>query len=311
MAILTAEQITKKFRGLTAVHDLNFSLDSHKCIALIGPNGAGKTTTLRMMAGLLTPTSGSITCQNGEKDYRRFIGYLPQHPVFHDWMTGWEFLIFAAKLSYLDKRTAEKRAMTLLNEVGIPDAKDKRIGTYSGGMKQRLGIAQAMIHSPSLLLLDEPVSALDPLGRREILTLVEKLKKRMTILFSTHILADADEVCDEVLLMHKGRIVESGEMDGLRQKYKSSTIELVLTGENTGIIDKLNKLPTVLDITRTRNVLQLNVTNINAARKEILSAAGKEDWPLQSFHINQASLEDMFMKVVQPSCSGMRYFKKS
>src|SRR5699024_3219502 len=118
-----------------------------------------------------------------------------------------EYLIYVARLSKMNKKTAGKRAHTLLRDTNIFKAKEKRIGTYSGGMKQRLGIAQALIHQPKLLILDEPVSALDPVGRREVLTLILNLKKKMTILFSTHILSDADEVCDDLLLLHQGELV--------------------------------------------------------------------------------------------------------
>src|SRR5690625_6994561 len=129
----------------------------------------------------------------------------------HGWMNGKEYLIYCAKLTYIKKNKAIKKAENLLQKVGIADAKNKRISTYSGGMKQRLGIAQAIIHEPKLLMLDEPVSALDPIGRREVLTLMEELKQDMTILFSTHILSDADEISDELLLLHEGKIVERSE----------------------------------------------------------------------------------------------------
>src|SRR5690606_21871186 len=217
MGILTVCKLTKKYNSYTVVDKISFQLEANKCIALIGPNGAGKTTTLRMLAGLIKQTSGTINFLNtGQKDFRSFIGYLPQHPVFYNWMSGLEYLIFCAKLTLIDKKAAKSRAEELLEKVGLKDAKNKQIGNYSGGMKQRLGIAQAIIHQPKLVILDEPVSALDPIGRREVLTLMEELKKEMTILFSTHILNDADEISDELLLLHDGKIVEAGSMELLR-----------------------------------------------------------------------------------------------
>ncbi|MGM8366010.1 ATP-binding cassette domain-containing protein [Virgibacillus sp. W0181] len=297
--VLSAKALTKTYHGEAAASDLSFSLEKRKCVALIGPNGAGKTTTLRMLAGLIKPTSGKIVFMEKAEDYRTLIGYLPQHPVYHEWMTGEEYLIYVARLSLMTRASAKKHAHILLRETGIFEAKDKRISAYSGGMKQRLGIAQAMIHRPKLLLLDEPVSALDPVGRREILTLIEQLKKKMTILFSTHILADADEVSDELLLLRKGELVEAGPMSLLRQKYKSSKIELCFTKDNGSISKKLLELGSVTDVTKVRSVYHVTVTNINEARTEILQTALEKDWSLSTFHINQASLEDMFMKVVE------------
>lgn len=297
--LLTAKFLTKKYHHDLAVNELSFSLEDHKCIALIGPNGAGKTTTLRMLAGLIKPTAGTISFLNNIDDFRPFIGYLPQHPVFHEWMTGEEYLIYVARLSKMNKKTAVKRAHTLLHDTNIFKAKDKRIGTYSGGMKQRLGIAQALIHQPKLLILDEPVSALDPVGRREVLTLIENLKKKMTILFSTHILSDADEVCDDLLLLHQGELVESGSMSVLRKKYESSKIEVTFMEDNEQIHNALLSLQTVTNVSKVRQTYHLTVNSLNKARQEVFQAALEQDWSITTFHINQASLEDMFMKAVK------------
>jgi len=189
MTLLTVSDVSKIYDKKPAIKNISFSFESGKCVALIGPNGAGKTTILRILAGLLKPTSGSILFKGlkTNEDIRKVIGYLPQYPHFPGWMTGKEFLVFSGELAYLSKDDATQRAETLMEKMGISDAKNKSIKTYSGGMKQRLGIAQAIIHKPRLLMLDEPVSSLDPIGRREVLTLMEELKENMTILFSTHI----------------------------------------------------------------------------------------------------------------------------
>src|SRR5699024_1377309 len=139
-------------------------------------------------------------------------------------MTGDEFLIYCSKLYGLSNKETVNRTYKLFKQVDLTDAKDKRIGTYSGGMKQRLGIAQALIHEPSILFLDEPVSSLDPIGRRDVLTLMEELKEKMTILFSTHILNDADEISDSVIVLKDGKIVEDGTMESLQTKYTTSKL---------------------------------------------------------------------------------------
>lgn len=147
---LVIKNLSKKFSQHIAVDDVSFQLNSGQCTALLGANGAGKTTTLRMIAGLLSPTSGSIRFEGYEngQDIREKIGYLPQHPVFHGWMTGKEFLVYVGQLAHLTKSEAVERADQLLDKVGISDVKNKRISKYSGGMRQRLGIAQALIHKP-------------------------------------------------------------------------------------------------------------------------------------------------------------------
>lgn len=301
MTLLTVNNLTKEYKGKLAVNNISFNFEAGKCVALIGPNGAGKTTTLRMLAGLIKPTKGNVSFQSmkANDDIRSFIGYLPQYPVFHSWMTGKEFLIYSGKLAHLSKSEAENRAEELLKEVDIYDARNRRISGYSGGMKQRLGIAQAIIHKPKLLMLDEPVSSLDPLGRRDVLTLMEKLKEEMTILFSTHILSDADEISDELLLLHQGKIVESGSMDDLRKKYQTAVIELQFESNIELYEEKVSELSTVQSCIVNRNVLHISVNNIAEARDEILTNTINKNWPLTNFNINRASLEDMFMKAVK------------
>jgi ABC-2 type transport system ATP-binding protein len=302
MPLLSVSSLTKRFNETTAVESLNFTLSAGSCVALLGPNGAGKTTILRLLTGLLKPTKGDISFQGQSittMDLRPYIGYLPQYPHFPEWMTAKEFLILSGELSYLSKEEATSRAEELGEKMGLKDALKKRIGGFSGGMKQRLGIAQALISSPQLLLLDEPVSSLDPIGRREILTLLETLKEEMTIIFSTHILNDAEEICDDIILLNEGEIIESSSIDNLRLKYQTSLIELEFEGASDHYKDKLLALQTVTDCRIERDRLHLSVTDIASARQEILRIALEEDWPIRAFHINRASLEELFMKAVK------------
>lgn len=301
MSIIRVNGLKKNFQDLEIIKGLNFSLEEGKCIALLGPNGAGKTTTLRMLSGLMEPTSGSITFRNGTKgeDIRKYIGYLPQYPVFYDWMTGQEFLEYVGELGGLSKKNAKTKSLELLELVGISDAKNRKVGKYSGGMKQRLGIAQAIIHDPLLLMLDEPVSALDPFGRREVLELLEKLKKKMTILFSTHILNDAEEVCDEILFLHKGQIVESGTLESLRSKHQQSKIDLEFKEVPERHLQKFSEHEVVKSIKYEGNRASVLVGNIENAKQVIFQYASTENWPLTKFEISRLTLEDLFMEVVQ------------
>jgi ABC-2 type transport system ATP-binding protein len=301
MPLVQVENLEKSFKDFRVIKGLNFELEQGKCVALIGANGAGKTTTLKMLSGLLEPTKGKISFL-GEKqggDHRRLIGYLPQHPVFHEWMTAREFLEYVGKLSELPTKEAKERSAELLELVGIADAKNRRIGKFSGGMKQRLGIAQAIIHRPKLIMLDEPVSALDPFGRREVLELLEKLKLEATVLFSTHILNDAEEVCESILFLHNGEIIESGTMDEFREKYHQSKIDLVFSQEASSLLSTLSDHPTVLSILNEGNKVSIYTEDIEAVKTLILSQAARENWPLLKYEIGSISLEDVFMKVVQ------------
>jgi ABC-2 type transport system ATP-binding protein len=301
MSIISVNGLRKSFQGLEIIKGIDFSLEEGKCIALLGPNGAGKTTTLRMLSGLMEPTSGSITFQNGNKgeDIRKYIGYLPQYPVFYDWMTGLEFLMYVGELGGLSKKQSKEKSIELLDLVGISEAKNRRVGKYSGGMKQRLGIAQAIIHDPLLLMLDEPVSALDPFGRREVLVLLEKLKKQMTILFSTHILNDAEEVCDEILFLHNGEIVESGTLDSLKSRHQKSKIDLEFKENADTFVKELSNNSLITSVQLEGNKVSLMVTEVEEAKKVIFLRASSENWPLTKFEISRLTLEDLFMEVVQ------------
>ncbi|WP_043932739.1 ABC transporter ATP-binding protein [Bacillus sp. EB01] len=300
MPLVQIDGLRKNFKGSEVIKGLDFVLKKGKCTALLGPNGAGKTTTLRMLSGLMEPSSGTIVFTDAQKgeDIRKFIGYLPQYPVFYDWMTGSEFLSYAGRLAGLSTKEAKQRTSELLELVGIADASRRAVGKYSGGMKQRLGIAQALIHRPKLIMLDEPVSALDPFGRREVLELLEKLKRETTILFSTHILNDAEEVCDELLFLHNGQIVESGTMDDLRKRHSESKIELQFKDNAEIFASSFTSYPFVHNSNFLGSQLNVYVSDIDLARRVFLKEAAEQELPLTKFETSSMTLEDIFMKVV-------------
>mgnify|MGYP001469325176 FL=1 len=301
MSLVTAQDLTKAYNNTNVVENLSFSLQEGKCVALLGPNGAGKTTTLKMLAGFIQPTSGTITfdVQSLSDDFRNYVGYLPQFPVFYRWMTGYEFLVYVGELANLSKKEASEKADELLELVNLKDFKKMRISKYSGGMKQRLGIAQALIHSPKLIILDEPVSALDPIGRREVLNLMRELKKDATILFSTHILNDAEEVSDEIILLNKGKIIEKGNLSELNAADDTVTIHLAFSEEPKFVIERLKEIDSVLSVTNEKGEYQITAQQLNTARTQILQLVQKEKWPLSKFEIAKTSLEDFFIKAVK------------
>lgn len=302
--MLHVTNVTKKYGKKTVVNNVQFTLHKTGCVALIGPNGAGKTTIMRMLTNSIKRTNGTFYLFDEKiADLRPFIGYLPQHPVFYPWMTAHSFLTHCAKLHRIPQNVINETIDNLLTTVDLYDVKHERIRTYSGGMKQRLGIAQALIHHPKILLLDEPVSALDPLGRKQMLSLMKRLKSDMSILFSTHILNDAEQVSDAMILLHNGAVVEAGTMNHLREKYASAAIELHFSYDAAIYERKLQTALFVKNTSLQENVLHLLVTNVELARKHILQISSAENWPLTKFAIKEASLEEMFMKVVE-RCNG-------
>ncbi|OKP96602.1 ABC transporter ATP-binding protein [Paenibacillus sp. P46E] len=301
MPLLQVTNLRKVYGEHTSVDGISFDIEAGKCVALLGPNGAGKTTTLRMLAGLLQPSSGLISFDGGSGvDYRSLLGYLPQSPAFYGWMSGQEYVVFAAKLSGISSSEAGRLAAEALEHVGLKDVSRRRIAGYSGGMKQRLGLAQALVHRPRLLLLDEPVSALDPIGRREVMELLRGIREETTIIFSTHVLHDAEEICDDIILMNHGLVAEQGTLSRLRSQYSLPVIRL-----STGMDEKA--LGWLQDLAHRSFVEQsvifsgsatLNVSDMELARRTILQEAASLDISLLQFEAGSSTLEDLFMKVV-------------
>lgn len=295
--LLQVEQLTKTFGTYHAANDVTFSIEEHTSTALIGPNGAGKTTTLSMLAGLMKPTSGTMIFQNEKKtDQRTLIGFLPQYPKFYPWLSALEFTEMAAQLSGVEKRYAKAEAQKTLEFVGLGDVLTKRTGTFSGGMKQRLGLAQAIVHKPKLLLLDEPVSALDPVGRRQVLNLLKELQQETTILYSTHILNDAEEMTDQLLFMRKGMLVESGSLEQVRERYAEPKI--VIEFESTEHLNLFAKnVPWKLEM--KNSIALIDVVAQQVTMQEVLQQISAQSYHVRKVEKQTASLEEIFMKVVQ------------
>jgi len=295
MSMLTVEQLTKKYQDTAVVDAVSFALQEKTSTALIGPNGAGKTTTLSMLTGLLAPTSGKISLSGIQGDPRRFIGFLPQYPQFFNWMTAMEYMEMAARLSGVEAKPVRMEAQKTLEFVGLGDALKKKTGTFSGGMRQRLGLAQAIVHKPKLLLLDEPVSALDPVGRREIMNLLKDLQSETTILYSTHILNDAEEMTDQLLFLRKGKLVEQGSLADVRAKYENrryriefSSSEAADTFVSNNPWAAVNEGPIVF-VPREEDTPKM---------EDVLRTLANSGLEIRKVERQTASLEEIFMKVV-------------
>ena len=212
---LVIDRLTKQFQNKIAVDRVSLRLNNG-VYGLLGTNGAGKTTLMRMLCGILQPTSGTITFDGmdvREEGYRAILGYLPQDFGYYPEFTAMDFLLYMAALKGLPKQPAKRRANELLELVGLQDMGRKKIKTFSGGMKQRLGIAQALLNNPKLLILDEPTAGLDPKERVRFRNLIQQLGKDSIVLLSTHIVSDIEHIADEVLMMKDGTLIYNGTWD--------------------------------------------------------------------------------------------------
>ena len=225
MAVLTLEGVAKSYRTHLSVRkywilkDLTFEVREGEIFGFIGTNGAGKTTTIKLVLGLLFPDAGRIRLcgeDPARPAARRRIGFLPENPYFHDYLTGWEFLDFHARLHGFRQPERRRRVGELLERVGLANRADRALRLYSKGMLQRIGLAQALLHDPDVVILDEPMSGLDPIGRRDVRDLILDLKKRgRTVFFSTHILSDTETICDRVGMLVRGRLAAIGTVEEL------------------------------------------------------------------------------------------------
>ncbi|SFU97187.1 ABC transporter ATP-binding protein [Butyrivibrio sp. INlla21] len=227
---LKVDRLTKQYKNKIAVDRMSFKLEKG-VTGLLGENGAGKTTLMRMICGILTPTSGEVSYDNlsvNTEEYRNILGYLPQEFGYYPEFSGKDFLMYFCALKGLDKKTAKARTAELLELVGLKEDAGKKISKYSGGMKRRIGIAQALINRPELLVLDEPTVGLDPKERVRFRKLIEELGKTTVVLLSTHIVSDVEDIADRVLIMKSGQIIWQGDgknMDGKLEDFYLEKID--------------------------------------------------------------------------------------
>ncbi len=223
--VITITRLSKSYGKTRAVVDLNLSIGQGEFIGFLGPNGAGKTTTIRMITGILRPDSGSITVAGLDAEDRqktaRILGVVPESRGFYDWMTAKEYLFFFANLYGLQKTAASERVTHLLSQVDLKKNKHKRIGAYSRGMKQRLGLARALINDPKILILDEPTLGLDPQGQEDIENLLRELNSRgVTIFYSSHLLHEVSSMCSRIAIINQGSLTAQGTIQELMQTTK-------------------------------------------------------------------------------------------
>ncbi len=302
MAIIRTEGLSKVFRtGFTmkkveAVKGVDLKVDAGEIYGFIGPNGAGKTSTIKMLTGLILPTAGEAWIQDipvSDPKCRAHLGFLPEGTFFHEYLTGREFLDFHGQLLGIDKATRQKRAGELLERVGIPHAGDMRIRSYSKGMRQRVGLAQALIADPEVVILDEPMSGLDPLGRKDVRDLILSLRDEgKTVFFSSHILGDAEVICDQVAIIVNGNIVHQGYIDDLLGQEVSG-VELVLEGIDAPLFEELKVGATRAITQGPRFLLEFED---EASAQRVLERTLEAKGHVRSLVPRRRSLEDLFVE---------------
>ena len=305
-AIVTTSLTRRYPGGVLALDGLSLQVPAGSVFGLLGPNGAGKTTTLRILAGLTAPTSGSAQVAGHQVSttdlaVRRSLGWLEQDPRAYRWMTGREQVTFLGRLHGLDGAALDRAVTEALARTGLAAAADRRAGTYSGGMRQRLGIAGALVHRPPVVILDEPVSALDPEGRRDVLALIDDLRGSTTVLFSTHVLADVERICDRVAILDHGRLVVEGPLVELLDQYALPVWRLEAEpGEAAALdvlADRLRTLPWVTAASVEHGSLVIAVADPAVAGRELLANVAASGVAVVSLARQRPTLEDVFLRL--------------
>ncbi len=294
---IEAAGLRKVFGEKVAVADLSLRVAAGEVFGFLGPNGAGKTTAMKMLLGLVRPTSGRgrvLGHPVGSRESRRWVGFLPEHFRFHDWMTGRELLDFHGRLHGLAAAARAERIADLLAEVDLTDAADRPLQTYSKGMQQRLGLAQALIHRPRLVFLDEPTSGLDPLGRILVRDLALRLRDEgVTVFFNSHILGDVEAICDRVAFLKRGRIVhETSLRDGFAPE-----LHLTLDAVSAEIASGLGAFGKVLRTTEREIWLRLAA---EADVPQVVRWLVERDAAVRGVQAQRPSLETLFLETMGP-----------
>lgn len=296
------KHLTKKYRSGfwmkegVALSDLNLEVEAGSIFGFLGHNGAGKTTTIKLLIGIIYPTSGEALIFGrpiSEIAVKREIGFLPESPYFYDYLTGSEFLHFCGQLFGMTTKECAKRVDALIELVGLKGAEDEQMRKYSKGMLQRIGLAQALINDPKLVVLDEPMSGLDPIGRKDVRDIILRLKEQgKTVFFSTHVLTDAEMICDEVGIIIKGRLRSKGKLEMLLNP-KVRSVEVSLSGIPH---DELASLKSFSNTIIQRGGDFLIILEEESSLPSVIDWTSKRGGKIVSIVPRRESLEDIFME---------------
>ncbi len=300
MNVIKTVNLTKSYNTQIALKDLNLTIKKGEVYGFIGKNGAGKTTTINLLLSLISKDSGEMFINDEEviyidQNYKKKIGYVPDVPVFPGYMTAYDYLKFTSEIFDIEKEEADKRIKEVLEFVNLPNSK-KRISSYSRGMKQRLAIAQALIHDPEILIMDEPTSALDPIGRNDVMNMIYKLKGSKTIFYSTHILDDVERVCDRIGILDEGVLLFESNMADIEEQFYSDKVYIETQNDPKIVMKKVttNKLVSDLKIHNNGIICKLNGDmDSNTLIKKLIEL----DEKIVEYKKVKTSLEDIFIKL--------------
>jgi ABC-2 type transport system ATP-binding protein len=307
MSSIRIQGLTKTYGPVRALDGLDLVVEPGTVFGFLGPNGAGKTTTIRILAGLARPDGGQAFVAGEpvgpEGRARAKVGYLPEEPHFYPWMRAEEFLAsYVGGLFGLPRHEARARAGELLERVGLSEAGRRRIAGFSRGMRQRLGLAQALMNQPQVLLLDEPVSALDPGGRKEILELIGGLNEQATVFMSTHILADVDRICDTIGVIDHGRLVARETRDALLDRYAIPAVEVEFEEGPEAVTrwaEAMERLPAAAAVEVDGRKVRVHLAGSAGAAAEVQRRALGSSLTILEYRIARPSLEDVFLRLVE------------
>ncbi|MCL2140542.1 MAG: ABC transporter ATP-binding protein [Dehalococcoidia bacterium] len=299
--------LSKIFGGFTALDKLNIEVEPNSVYGFLGPNGSGKTTAIRLLTGLSAPSKGhsyifGYDSFARDMEARRMIGYLPDVPSFFSFMNGVQYLTYCGELFGIDHTSAQKKAHELIELTGLQEAALRKTSKYSRGMKQRLGMAAALVGNPKVVFLDEPVSALDPIGRADILNIIDDLRDNMAVFFSTHILSDVERICDKVGIIDHGKLIVSNSVKSLKEENTKQGFEIKLKEDPSAILSAIREYQWCTEASCSAtddNIFKLlvYVTDENQARQGLQQLVIQHSFSLLSFNSTQVSLEDIFLKL--------------
>lgn len=302
--VLEVKKLSKSFKSKQVITNLSFNVLQNSILGFVGRNGAGKTTTMKMIMDFLKPDKGAIIfCGediiNSQNKYWNKIGYLPDVPEYYDFYTPLQYMMFCGEISNMNKKECKAKSEELLNLVGLEKDKNRKIKGFSRGMKQRLGVAQALLNNPDLMICDEPTSALDPIGRKEILELLKKAKEQTAVIFSTHILSDVERICDYIGIIEDGEMVRYGTIEELTQMDDSVKfrISCLADEERTRLVADAKETKEFRNIQEESGEVFIKVETKDMAR-ELFKWIGEKAYQINSIQKIEKSLEDIYMEVI-------------